>query len=621
MAKNDEISSTERLLDLIRKQGRSSSAAKPLPTVTIPKIPFTDSFISKFSLAKNIAIGIEIGYTELKLAKITHLPDGKYELSNIAEIPFAPNTTPTSDGFIYFLKDALNNFCGNKNKCVLWSVISSVHVETRCIRIPKLPKKQIPNAVFWVFTKEVPYNKNQEVLDFKILGDITEDGITKMEVMAYTAPQKEIFELRDIFSKAGHPLTGISIVPFAVQNLLQTVLLQTDENNICNLFIGRDWSRIAIYSGGKLILSRGIKSGMYSMILCISEAIKTKSCKSAQLSLEAYRNICAHQLTQNQDPDVTLAQKIFFSFINGSLPKTRVKKYNILSEDQVLGIIRPALERLIRQIERTLDHYTQHFRNDGLAKVMVSGPLTANDMIISYLGQQLDLPVAVMDPFAADSIFAVKVTVPDSFVKREVFVPAIGMGLSNNVITPNFLFTHTDRNKERLFEKVTFSILAASILFFMILAGVYFKQNHILKIKETHLEKLAQELSKNSPEASKDIVLKLYSQSKKRHDLIKAASYRFAPVSFLEELSELTPANIRLINFETRRVKDKPFFFTISIEGIIFGNRSSFESTLTSFMLSLKGSPLFSRPAVINKQFEFYENKEVLRFSAKLEAA
>ena len=90
--------------------------------------------------------------------------------------------------------------------------------------------------------------------------------------MAYTAPKQEIKDLKDLFSKAGFPLTGISIVPFALQSLLRTGRIKTDESHISSLYIGRDWSRIDIFSEGCLVLSRGIKAGVKTML----EALRTE---------------------------------------------------------------------------------------------------------------------------------------------------------------------------------------------------------------------------------------------------------------------------------------------------------------------------------------------------------
>lgn len=90
--------------------------------------------------------------------------------------------------------------------------------------------------------------------------------------MAYTAVRTEINELKDLFNKAGFPLSGISIVPFAFQSLLRTGRIDSQQMHVASLYIGRDWSRIDIFSEGNLMLSRGIKAGVKTML----EALRTE---------------------------------------------------------------------------------------------------------------------------------------------------------------------------------------------------------------------------------------------------------------------------------------------------------------------------------------------------------
>jgi Tfp pilus assembly PilM family ATPase len=181
-------------------------------------------------------------------------------------------------------------------------------VETRYIRIPKLPKKQIPNAVFWTFSKEVDFNEKQMLLDFRILGDVNENGITKTQVMTFTIPIAETQALKRLFAMAGYPLSGISIVPFAIQNLLKTGIVPATGHNTCCLFIGRDWSRITIYAEGDLILSRGIKAGMRSMIDALSSHYRHPSTDDTPVMPEnAHRDSApndemdAHDVTAHED--------------------------------------------------------------------------------------------------------------------------------------------------------------------------------------------------------------------------------------------------------------------------------------------------------------------------------
>jgi hypothetical protein len=56
----------------------------------------------------------------------------------------------------------------------------------------------------------------------------------------------------------------------------------------------------------------------------------------------------------------------------------------------------------------------------------------------------------------------------------------------------------------------------------------------------------------------------------------------------------------------------------VVVEGIITGNRLSFESTLAGYIVKIGSSPLFNAPSVESKSFKFYDNQEVLQFRAML---
>jgi Tfp pilus assembly PilM family ATPase len=91
--------------------------------------------------------------------------------------------------------------------------------------------------------------------------------------MVYTAPKNEIEQLKDLFSRSGFSLTGISIAPFAIQNLLRTNWLETGEDIVPSLHISGDCSRIDIFSSGNLVFTRGIKVGINSLIQGIKEGL------------------------------------------------------------------------------------------------------------------------------------------------------------------------------------------------------------------------------------------------------------------------------------------------------------------------------------------------------------
>ena len=58
------------------------------------------------------------------------------------------------------------------------------------------------NPVFWSFRKEVAFDEKADIFDFEVLGEIDDKGVRKTEVMAYSAPKKEVLLLENLFAKS-----------------------------------------------------------------------------------------------------------------------------------------------------------------------------------------------------------------------------------------------------------------------------------------------------------------------------------------------------------------------------------------------------------------------------------
>lgn len=619
MAKRNDIHSTERLLNLIRSD--NSNEAPTRPEIEPDKLSKRKlfNFISPVAFRKRITIGVDIGHTYIKLAKISQT-DKSYEILDFLDIPLNQQINVRDPKFQQLLKSTLDQFCAEQQNHVIWSAIQSARVETRCIRIPKVPRKQIANAIYWTFTKKIEFDKAEELLDFEILGDITEDGVKKTEVMAYKAPKKVIAEIKQAFQAIGYPLKGITIVPFAIQNLFRSRIITHSEEDACCLFIGRDWSRIAIFNKHNLVLSRGIKAGMHSMVEAINIAIQNQEKWSAPTSTSDSGQISGESHTSDLiNPE---SQRLFFDFIGIKGSKTDPSDQPLNPDStQIFQMILPAMERLVRQIERTFEHYALNFNSEGVRKIFISGMVTANPKIMDYIGKQLDLPIAAMNPFPVDSAFVRHIRIPENVQEREGYVPSIGLGLSNNTVTPNFLHTHEDREQSETIRRNNMRILTTCMIVLMVLIGIFTWQEKRLDEKRNRIDELNNRLLTYNPPAEKDLLLALYAKTKNKRQTIHQIVYRYTPAAIVTELSDITPANIRLMSIDAVLSGDRALpdvSRTVVIEGIIFGDPDRFEPTLTGYLLNLKNSPIFNKPSVRSKQIEYYQNQQVLRFSASL---
>lgn len=631
MAKYDEISSTERLLDLIR--GKKDKALDSSEISLPPSSPGTlKPLLPKvFPAKKKVTVGVDIGDTDLKLVAISRSSGKEPELLNYIKLPFEADISKNSKQFPSFLQSALTGFCADLKNVEIWTSISSANVDTRYLRIPRVSKKQVANAVYWTYRKEVSFNERTQIFDFEILGDIVDNGVKKIEVLAHATPKQEIDELTNIFLKTGFPLAGISIVPFAIQNLLRTGWIETAEKNICSLFIGKDWSRIAIFSNGNLVLSRDIKAGIQSMIEAIMEKIGNNKPVPPETMDDTENAEMAGTSDKAQNTVEDKARKIFFDFIYNSSSLLMEGDKPDLNEDKIFSIIQPALERVIRQVERTVEHYSLNFANESIGEIFISGQISVHSRIVDYINSQLDIPIRAIDPFGTVSSFSDKFAEQDQASKRGDFVPSTGLALSNNLLTPNLMFTYKDKQKTANLFHIKRTIFTVSLLVAALSICAYFIQGRLIEHKKAQIFELQEKMDRFSPRVDQNLILKAAAQINRKKNAVKEFSNKYLALAVISEISKMTPSNVRLIDitaefggpdvYKEAGKNSKVQKRVIICDGIVSGDRLTFEGTLAGYLIKLRNSPMFERPSITRRSFETFEDKEVLRFTARLELA
>ncbi len=624
MARPDEISSTERLLDLIRD--KRDTEFDP-PDYSPPHSPIkgpTYSLTKTFSFGKAITVGVDIDYNDLKLVKISKSSDKKHKLLDYKRVPFESKIFKENPQFPHFLKSALTSFCGFSKKIEIWTAIPSSRVNTRYIKIPKVPKNQITNAVYWTYKKEIPFNDKEVIFDYELLGDIIENGVQKTEVMASTVPKHEFEELKDLFSKSGFPLTGITFFPFASQNLLRTQWLETVENKACFLYIGMDWSRIDIFSHANLALSRSIKACMNSMIEAIRNETDENQAKHLVELIDGKDTVINGTFEKKDSIDTDQARKILFTLIRDTPPFTEGGVRPRFKKEEIFKIILPVLQRLVRQVETTLKHYFLNFGNEDIGKIYISGELSTYKPLVNLIKNQLDIPVETIDPFASGAHFSSEVSNSESASMRSSFASAIGIALSNNSFTPNFIFTYKDKERLRSIRRINRTVFSIFLFFMAICIGIYFWQGHLIEQKKAQTTQLQQQLEKYSPHVDQKLILEQLAQIKHKKQMLEEYGKKYLDMAVISEICNLTPHNIHLLSFTAdlpriQKNKKESQKMTLVLEGIVFGDRQTFEASLAAYLVRLKSSPIFGQPRVRNRSFEFFKDKEVLRFIAHLE--
>jgi type IV pilus assembly protein PilM len=622
VAQSSDISSTEKLLKVIRDKKDSPAAppAAPPPATPEPEAPKPSPVKPPLKFKgsgkkRSTTVGIDIGRDYLRLVKAAE-SGGKWRILARRRLPLPVKVSRDAPEFSSFLRTSLASFCGAPDQSNLWAVMSAANIELRHIRIPKVPKKQIPNAVFWTAKKEMPFNEKDAVFDFEVQGEVIEQGIPKLSVMVYTAPKGDVEQLRESFARIGWPLTGVSIVPFAAQNLFRSGWMPAFKGSIASLYIGNDFSRIDIFNGGNLVLTRGIKAGTTSMMEGLVERLE---------EIKADPKV----------PPLTMAQvrKVINSLSPDSPALDASDPGYGLAKEAIFEMIEPALERLVRQVGRTFEHYMTMGGSEGIGKIFVSGAMNIYQPMVTYAGEQLGIESAVLDPLSAQGA---PVACPDiddarNISERVAFIPALGLALSDNAITPNLIFTSRDKEKAAGVARINMGIFAVFAVLALICVVILAWQGIGISQKKDGVAKLEAELAALGPAIDREQVTKLSAQLSERRKLSKVYAERYLGMVIISELADLTPANIRLISLKTNlgaakapadpkaapaKAAATPAAATeeVTLEGLVIGDRPILENALAGYVLTLEKSPVFRQITIQKNSVAPFMKGQALHF-------
>jgi type IV pilus assembly protein PilM len=611
LVKTRDINSTEKLLSLIRgnQQDSPSTADQdgtllkkenqaPAPKRGLPAL-FTDK--------RRLTIGVDIGQESVNLVKTARTSDGKPALVDQKIIPYPHLHSRDSASFPDFLKGALTDFAGNLSLCSIWAMIPAAEVNIHHIKIPRVPKKQLETVIYWTAKKENPIDEKEVIFDYEMQGEITDQGIPKYSVMVYSAPKHELESIRELFLSIGVNPAGITIAPFAIQNIFRAKWLAVSETAFASLFIGSDFSRIDIYSKNNLVMTRGIKTGINSMVEAISESTAENQTRPKLSPEESRELLTAFVLQENSEKDHTTQT---------SYP-----------QEEIMAMIAPVLERLTRQIERTLEYYTTSVGYERIEKIFVSSTVNIYRPLMDYLREQLGTKAELFDPFSGPA--ASKSTVALSQDERVSLVPALGLSLSDRSHTPNLVFTYHDKNEEtseKRINRVIFGTFAAALL---ICLGVLTYQGLDAKHSRSVKTKLEKELSLYQPILSTQTVTQIAGDLKAQHQRQRQYARKYLGMALIGELSALTPDNVRLISVRINTGEagqDKPAATVketsdgLTIEGVVLGERNMLDTMMAQYLMKLETSPLMNSVKLQKSSVVVYRKGEILQFtlSAKI---
>ena len=623
MVNEKEISSTERLLHVIRRSGDAGEGLQTessAPTAAAQQDKKRRPFFSTREF-----IGVEIFRDRLNLVRTGRGKRG-WQILDAASIPLPEGITLEHSEFPFFLKTHLENVLRSR-RTDIWVCLPPSRGEVWTAQVPRL-KKGLTNAVYWSARKEKTFNETEYFFDYRIKDEILDQGTQKLVAEVCIASSREIRQYERIFSEIGHPLAGITLPAFSLENLFVHKWIDPGEDPYAVLYIGEDASYIDIRGRQTSLFNRVIKTGRDSLLDSLITGYSRHGLEEESLELQE------EQPEGADENQAALRRQQASQRLKQEANRSRKQEENMVSADpnaagpyqQLFDMLRPALERLARQMERTIDHSVNVLSHPAPARIYICGAVSFLPRLAEFFNEQLGIPAVIMDPLAPLPESPPEAAPLPDDGERLSLVSTAALALPSEK-TINFLHTAADMDKEREALRNTNVVAAACAILFVLTGAWWWTAGYELKQAQDQTSQIRQELDQYSPRIQTEDLARLAADLEKKKQQLQRYSQRLQPAAVLKALNQLTPEPVKLLHVRMLPGPDaggtdgkSKAGGSLTVEGFVRSAPSLFETHLTGYLLKLRRSIIFERSSIVKSSPDTLSTGEdVYRFTLTID--
>lgn len=583
---------TQKLLEHIR--GTTSPDAPP----TAPSPAPLRSGASRRSLfaKERSVVGVDVSEGRISLAQSGFSGDPELRAVYAEAIP--EDMTWETPGCAEKVRKALDAFLPDGlEEADIWVRLEEGQNELRHYRIPKVNPKDRDAIARMTANREKPFDESETIFDYRAEEEILDKGVPRQPITAMIASKSAVNRLKRTLADVGVVPAGITSSGIAPQNLFASGWLARPWDHFACADIGEDATRIEIFSGSSIALSRSIKTGLRSLVTALQEShfpqepASVSSPPPSPYAPEAPRPPADMGFSAPAGPAAPdapfplvlqepAASRPELSLVPpssgiGTAPAFVVPDESLSyeeglrllcetqrdpEEDEALMLrIAQPLGRMARQIERTADHFRNTMNMPSIEGVIVFAPGGCLKLALKTFEKLLGLPCL---PLRFDGK-ATSGAITD--LEKNLHSPAdsgllqaIGLSLSSLRYTPNALMTYRDqqvRESQKRITLLSFGVTSLALMFLLAFCGrLYLAYLHGKEVRAELKEQVASWQTRYTADqlkASLAATQKLQSQARQ-------LARRRTAAALMAELSAVAPEAVHLTGMRVTFSNGKP---------------------------------------------------------------
>jgi type IV pilus assembly protein PilM len=270
------------------------------------------------------------------------------------------------------------------------SVIVSIQgpeVMVRRMHVPPMPQSELKSAIPWVINRFLPDSIDDVVYDYRVLGE--KPGGGELELIVGIAQKTYVRQYITELNKVGLPPSVVTVVPCALRNVVRCTDMEKGSVDVV-INIGDRISSINFISPERLEFSRSIMTAGSTITASLTGRI-THNGREFTIDPEYAEDLkCRYGIPMGGTAELT----------DSGIPISSIQ-----------ALIRPVVERLAKEIERSIRYATQAYRIQNIRRILVTGGSANLINIQEYLSGALGRTIEIFDP--ATTIESFRLSLPE----------------------------------------------------------------------------------------------------------------------------------------------------------------------------------------------------------------
>lgn len=462
---------------------------------------------------------------------------------------------------------------------LITTAVSGMEVLFKNVLVPKMSRKELAKAVPWACRKDFPFPIESTIFEFQSTNDKKSAADGKLDMFVVAAQKELVSNHLEMLGRARVTPTKISTIPVALWSVFRVCARKSTEGCYAILDLGDASSHIVFVNNGHLQFARELSTAAGDFTRALTGDLFIDG-REIKLSIEQADKLKRKYGIPHEHDD---------SITKDGIP---VKEIAVM-----MG---PVVERLVNDIQRTVEFYKEKFKVDAIRKVYLTGGGAFMPNLTSLLVRELNLKVSILNPF--DTISLKKFgDQPRLAASGPRFAVAVGLALDRgkalNLLPREFKGSQTLQYLKRIYRYV-FLIL--------ILTMAFLSQDISREFRtvEQKFNRLNTEFREGEPKREKFLALQhaLQILTKAGQQYGTSLSADLSAATHLKVFSNYFPRNMTLTSlriFERKREvegSENEFYSeqVMVLSGVAFANNSMEGMNLAEFLIVLEKLDYFN---------------------------